>query len=55
VPTCLYCSNAADSGEHLFPDWLNKVLGYDEPTFLFLGPKGWKSEKPATLKVRVVC
>jgi hypothetical protein len=53
---CLFCPNKADSREHLFPDWLNEVLGYVEPTYLFLGKKrGWRSDKPATHKLRVVC
>jgi hypothetical protein len=55
VATCLYCANLADSQEHLFPHWINEVLGYDEPTYLFLGDYGWKRDRPATYKLRVVC
>ena len=56
MTTCLYCPNRANSKEHLFPDWLNEVLGYVHPTLLFLGKtRGWRSDKPATHKLRVVC
>jgi hypothetical protein len=59
VTTCLFCEREADSAEHLFPDWLNEVLPNIQPTtFVLGGPggfRGWKSDKPATQKLRVVC
>jgi hypothetical protein len=26
---CIFCGNPAGSGEHVFPDWLNKVFPLD--------------------------
>jgi len=53
--TCLFCDSDADSREHLFPDWLNDVLGYVHPTLLFSGDREWKADRPASHKLRVVC
>jgi hypothetical protein len=59
MTTCLYCPSPVDSGEHLFPDWLNKVLPQDEPSITVLGQmdgqfRGWASNKAAQQEIRVV-
>jgi hypothetical protein len=57
---CLYCDNSAGSREHLFPDWLNEVIGETSPTVFLLGSnrKGfrvWRKDQPASHTLRVVC
>ena len=58
---CAFCGRAADSREHLFPDWLRKVLPSEEQMLHFrqIGKDGatrheWSS-RPFVDKVRFVC
>jgi len=58
---CLFCDNEADSREHLFPDWLNKVIPIGSPTTFLRGESGnpailgWQKSKPASHRIKVVC
>jgi hypothetical protein len=62
--TCIFCGSAAGSREHVFPEWLNDVFGYDAKES---GPATWRMsnagvqvrefQKPdvATLVTRRIC
>jgi hypothetical protein len=56
---CAFCDAAADSDEHLWGDWLNRVLPtYENTTYnIAIGPttRAWNSPRPATLKIKAVC
>jgi hypothetical protein len=59
--TCVFCGRPADSREHLFSDWMHKVLPSQEPMLHFrqLGKDGatrreW-ARRPFRDKVRFVC
>jgi len=63
--TCLFCGNAADTKEHLFPDWVNDLypaytLGGARADVFQIGPKqtqmwSYRADEVASLTERAVC
>ena len=55
---CIFCGNPANSGEHLLPEWLQKVLPSDEPCVYWREVGGVKTsweKKGFSEKTRKVC
>src|SRR6266576_1251373 len=59
--TCLFCDAAADSREHVIPEWLSKRMAIRNEPFhpaIFneaVGHKAYPSIKPESFRTRQVC
>ena len=56
--TCIFCGETANSGEHLLPEWLQKVFPVDDPAVLWRQVAGKKTswqKKRFSEKTKIVC
>jgi hypothetical protein len=60
---CIFCGAKADSYEHVFPDWINRVIVNDEIDSEFFSvadgkvedARNYKTNKAAGLRAKIVC